>query len=87
EPEVQRWIFQHEVTRDFLAKLDDLLLFLLPLYEREGKAYLTIAIGCTGGMHRSVTIVNELGKRFSEAGYRIRIHHRDLYRASPGEKG
>lgn len=61
----------------FLKKLDRMLLSLLPLYLREGKAYLTIAFGCTGGRHRSVYLAEETGKLLEKKGYRVNIVHRD----------
>jgi UPF0042 nucleotide-binding protein len=63
---------------DFLEKLSDLLLFLIPRYHREGKTYLTISVGCTGGRHRSVAMAQELSDRLTSRGYSIRTKHRDL---------
>jgi UPF0042 nucleotide-binding protein len=57
-----------------------MLTFLLPHYIKEGKSYLTVAVGCTGGQHRSVMIAEELKKRLSEAGYRVKSSHRDMPR-------
>jgi UPF0042 nucleotide-binding protein len=80
DPAVQRFMFEHEESRELLTRLEDLLRFLLPAYLREGKAYLTIAIGCTGGRHRSVAVVEEL-KRFLDAhGFPPSVVHRDLER-------
>lgn len=64
-------------TRDFLARFQNLLEFLLPFYEREGKAYLTVAVGCTGGKHRSVAVAEKLAGFFEER-YPVRRRHRDL---------
>ena len=64
----------------FLAQVSELLVSSLPLYVREGKSYLTLAIGCTGGRHRSVAMAEELGRRLAAAGYTAHIHHRDQYR-------
>jgi len=61
-----------------LDKLFDMLKFLLPLYIKEGKSSLVIAIGCTGGKHRSVTISNYLAKMLTDENYRVLINHRDL---------
>jgi UPF0042 nucleotide-binding protein len=58
-----------------------LLLYLLPQYVREGKSYLTIAIGCTGGRHRAVALAEQIGKALSGEGYKSKISHRDLGRA------
>jgi UPF0042 nucleotide-binding protein len=66
-------------TGDLLARLNDLLKFLIPQYVSEGKSYLTIAIGCTGGRHRSVMIAEALRKTLGGvAGARVRVHHRDI---------
>jgi UPF0042 nucleotide-binding protein len=64
----------------FLEQLQNFLTFALPLYVHEGKAYLTIAIGCTGGRHRSVVLANELAHRMREAGYDASVRHRDVER-------
>jgi UPF0042 nucleotide-binding protein len=80
DPAVQRFLFEHGESRELLTRLEDLLRFLLPAYLREGKAYLTIALGCTGGRHRSVAVVEEL-KRFLDAqGFPPSVVHRDLGR-------
>jgi RNase adapter protein RapZ len=62
----------------FLAKVRDFLGFLLPRYIKEGKSYLTIAIGCTGGRHRSVMIANALGAALKGKDVRVQVRHRDL---------
>ncbi|HWM76457.1 MAG TPA: RNase adapter RapZ, partial [Methylomirabilota bacterium] len=69
-----------EESRTLLAKIEDLLRFLLPLYEREGKAYLTVAVGCTGGRHRSVTLVELLRRSLEGAGRSPVVRHRDVDR-------
>jgi UPF0042 nucleotide-binding protein len=74
------FVLSHDDTRQFMARIEDLLRFLLPLYEREGKAYLTVAVGCTGGRHRSVTLVEALRAFLDEAGYQPIVRHRDLER-------
>ena len=79
-PKVAKYVRQFPQTREFLDKATDLLTFLLPHYIKEGKSYLTIAIGCTGGQHRSVMIAEELKKRLGEAGYRVKSGHRDMPR-------
>jgi UPF0042 nucleotide-binding protein len=80
DPVVQQFIFEHDESRELLTRLQDLLKFLLPAYQREGKAYLTIAVGCTGGRHRSVAVAEEL-KRFLDAqGFAPSVVHRDLER-------
>jgi len=65
-------------TRAFLEKIVDFIRFALPLYIQEGKAYLTIAIGCTGGQHRSVFIAEELAKTLRQDGYEVSVRHRDI---------
>jgi len=75
---IRDWVLAHEESRALLAKLTDLLLFLLPLYQKEGKSSLTIAFGCTGGRHRSVAIAESLGKRLRLLGYQVVIAHRDI---------
>ena len=65
-------------TEEFLEKTEDLLEFLLPHYIQEGKSYLTVAFGCTGGQHRSVFIAEEMKKRLAAEGYRVKTAHRDM---------
>jgi RNase adapter protein RapZ len=77
---VVQYINQFPQTKEFLDKTTDLLTFLLPHYIKEGKSYLTVGIGCTGGQHRSVMITEELKKRLSAAGYRVHAAHRDMPR-------
>ncbi len=77
-PEVATYIEQFDVTQQFRQKLDDMIEFLVPQYIKEGKSQLVIAIGCTGGMHRSVYIANHLFKLLNEKGYVANIEHRDL---------
>jgi RNase adapter protein RapZ len=80
DPAVREFILKHEESGELMHRLEDLLAFLLPCYQREGKAYLTVAIGCTGGRHRSVALVEEL-RRFLEArGVAPAVVHRDLDR-------
>ncbi|PYN11897.1 MAG: RNase adapter RapZ [Candidatus Rokuibacteriota bacterium] len=77
---VKAFVLDHDVSREMLRHLEDLLKFVLPCYEREGKAYLTVAIGCTGGRHRSVTLVEELKRFLAGIGYAPTVVHRDLER-------
>ncbi len=79
-PRVAKYVRQFPQTREFLDKAADMLTFLLPHYIKEGKSYLTIGIGCTGGQHRSVMIAEELKKRLGAAGYRAKATHRDMPR-------
>ena len=77
---VREFIFKHEESRELLRRLVDLLDFLLPAYQREGKAYLTVAIGCTGGRHRSVSFVAELRRFLDARGLPPSVMHRDMER-------
>jgi UPF0042 nucleotide-binding protein len=79
-PKVAKYVRQFPQTKEFLDKVTDMLTFLLPHYIHEGKSYLTIGIGCTGGQHRSVMITEELKKRLVGAGYRAKASHRDMPR-------
>ena len=75
---VRDYVYGHEEARELLERLKDLLQFLLPFYRREGKAYLTVAIGCTGGRHRSVMIAEALRRSLKDVeGVRFRVTHRD----------
>jgi UPF0042 nucleotide-binding protein len=78
---VKDYIFARDESRELIERLKDLLKFLLPCYEREGKAYLTVAIGCTGGRHRSVAFVEELKTFLDDLGYAPTAVHRDVERA------
>jgi UPF0042 nucleotide-binding protein len=79
-PKVVKYVAKFPQTAEFLDKATDMLTFLLPHYIKEGKSYLTVGIGCTGGQHRSVMITEELKKRLSAAGYRVKAVHRDMPR-------
>jgi UPF0042 nucleotide-binding protein len=76
------YVMKPEITQEFLKRLGDLVDFMAPQYEKEGKSYLTIAIGCTGGRHRSVVLTNWLTQRLLEAGFRAIPTHRDLKRST-----
>jgi UPF0042 nucleotide-binding protein len=78
DSEVKEYVLKNEETRAFLDRLDALLEFTLPLYEREGKSSLTVALGCTGGRHRSVVLVEELRKRLSKDKFPLHAKHRDI---------
>jgi UPF0042 nucleotide-binding protein len=67
-------------TTEFLTRVTELMLYLLPHYVEEGKSYLTVAFGCTGGQHRSVMMAEEMCKRLKKAGYRVKPLHRDMPR-------
>lgn len=74
------FIESKEVTKEFLKRLESLVMFLLPQYVKEGKSQLMLGIGCTGGRHRSVYIANVLGTWIQKAGYGVQVTHRDLLR-------
>lgn len=77
-PSVARFIRSFPQTVEFLERITALLVYLLPHYIREGKSYLTIAFGCTGGHHRSVMIADQVAKNLTGAGFRVKTSHRDL---------
>ena len=77
---VKNFVFKYQQTLDFVAKTEDLLSFLLPNYLDEGKTDLVIAVGCTGGKHRSVCIAKELFEFVSKKGYAATLSHRDMGR-------
>lgn len=76
---VKDFVLGRELTEHFLGKSTELLELILPAYVSEGRSYLTIGIGCTGGRHRSVAIGEELGKRITALGFQLRISHRDIH--------
>jgi len=80
DAKVEEYILSFPQSREFLDRVTELLLFLLPHYIHEGKSYLTLAFGCTGGQHRSVMIAEEIARRLSAQGYRMKIAHRDIPR-------
>jgi UPF0042 nucleotide-binding protein len=77
-PKVARYIRSFPQAREFIDRITDLLVYLLPHYIGEGKSYLTIAFGCTGGHHRSVMIASEIRKNLAAAGYKVKETHRDI---------
>ncbi len=80
EEAVRNFVFQYQATKDFVEKLEDLLNFTLPQYVEEGKTELVIAVGCTGGRHRSVAIAKELADFITKRGYTVVLNHRDMAR-------
>ena len=80
DPKVENYIISFSQTREFLDRVTELLLFLLPHYINEGKSYLTLAFGCTGGQHRSVMIAEEVVRRLARHGYGVKTAHRDMPR-------
>jgi RNase adapter protein RapZ len=77
-PGVARYIRSFPQTVEFIERISDLLVYLLPHYTREGKSYLTIAFGCTGGQHRSVMMAEQIRKNLAEAGFKVKASHRDI---------
>jgi UPF0042 nucleotide-binding protein len=86
EEDVSEYVFKWSETKQFLEKLMDLLTFILPQYKREGKSQLVIAIGCTGGKHRSVALSEEIARRLSD-DYPARATHRDIQQGLTKENG
>jgi len=77
---VRDYVLGQPLTGQFLAQVDDLLTMLLPAYVAEGKSYLTVAFGCTGGRHRSVAIAESVARSLREKGFDLRVAHRDVDR-------
>lgn len=75
---VKEYVMGHKVTQEFVAKLSDMLDFLIPSFIAEGKRQLIVSIGCTGGRHRSVAIANAIFEKLRDAGLRVNIEHRDI---------
>jgi UPF0042 nucleotide-binding protein len=76
--EVKEYVLSSPITREFLKKYNDMIMFLLPHYIREGKTHLVIAIGCTGGQHRSVVLSNKMQELLSGSEYTVMVRHRDI---------
>jgi RNase adapter protein RapZ len=83
---IVKYLKDQPEVEETLQRFTDLLYYLLPQYHREGKSYLTVGIGCTGGRHRSVMIANELAKRLRSAGFDAHASHRDVRRVSAASK-
>jgi len=75
---VKDYVLKNKESKEFLKKILDLMALLIPLYEKEGKARLNVALGCTGGKHRSVVMANELSSYFSAMKYMVNLNHRDI---------
>ena len=82
EAEVAAYVFEDDRAAALVDRLEGLLGFLLPLYDEEGKAYLTVAVGCTGGRHRSVAVLVELARRVEAGGREVSVEHRDVEKAT-----
>jgi RNase adapter protein RapZ len=82
DPKVAAYVRKFKQTREFLDKVTEMMLYLLPHYISEGKSYLTVAFGCTGGQHRSVMMAEEMAKRLKKAGYQVKSLHRDIPKKS-----
>ncbi len=80
DPKVAAYVRGFPQTKEFLERVTRLMLYLLPHYVNEGKSYLTVAFGCTGGQHRSVMMAEEMRKRLEKAGYQVKALHRDMVR-------
>ena len=80
EKVVADYVKKHKETEEILSRIHDMLEYLLPRFEQEGKKYLTVSIGCTGGRHRSVVVVNELKHRLEQKHNKIDLVHRDLHK-------
>ena len=81
DAEVYDYVFGFRQTQEFVKKLEDLLSFSLPLYAEEGKTVLVIAVGCTGGHHRSVSVARALAAYIRQLGYPVSENHRDMSRS------
>ncbi len=82
DPAVKRFLSASSQTKEFLSRVTDLLRFLLPQYLREGKSYLTVGVGCTGGRHRSVALAEQIAEALSSEGFRTKTLHRDIGRST-----
>ena len=80
DQEVRDFVFSFRQTHEFMAQLEKMITFLLPLYSEEGKTVLVIGIGCTGGHHRSVAVAHELAEYITQMGYQVTENHRDISR-------
>jgi UPF0042 nucleotide-binding protein len=76
-PKIVRFLEKHEEVKETIRRFTDLIDYLLPFYKREGKSYLTIGIGCTGGRHRSVMVANKLRDHLKKTGFNASVTHRD----------
>ena len=80
DPKVAAYVRGFKQSKEFMSRVTELMLYLLPHYVEEGKSYLTVAFGCTGGQHRSVMMAEEMAQRLKKAGYQVKALHRDMPR-------
>ena len=80
DDDVRSYVLESELASTFVTQVEGLLDLLLPAFREEGKSYLTVAVGCTGGRHRSVAVAEELSRWLTKSGYRPRVTHRDVHR-------
>ena len=80
DPEIVSYLDREPEVEETTHRFTDLLLYLLPKYKREGKSYLSVGIGCTGGRHRSVMVANKIGDSLRQAGFEVSIAHRDMHK-------
>ena len=81
DDDVRSYVLESELASTFVTQVEGLLDLLLPAFREEGKSYLTVAVGCTGGRHRSVAVAEELSRWLTKSGYRPRVTHRDVHRS------
>ncbi len=81
DDEVRSYVLESELATTFVTQVESLLDLLLPAFREEGKSYLTVAVGCTGGRHRSEAVAEELSRWLTKSGYRPRVTHRDVHRS------
>jgi UPF0042 nucleotide-binding protein len=81
DEKIQEYVMGWEESQTFLRKMLDMMEFLIPLYEKEGKSNLNVALGCTGGKHRSVVMTTRLARYFAGENYLVNTAHRDIHRA------
>ena len=81
DDDVRSYVLESELATTFVTQVEGLLDLLLPAFREEGKSYLTVAVGCTGGRHRSVAVAEELSRWLTKSGYRPRVTHRDVHRS------
>ncbi|MBA2379912.1 MAG: RNase adapter RapZ [Blastocatellia bacterium] len=77
-PKIVEFLKKHEEVAETIGRFDDLLAYLLPFYQKEGKSYLTVGIGCTGGRHRSVMVANSMADALKKTGFHVSVVHRDM---------